>query len=449
MYDTFKNAMRWVFGASHNEVREEALVRSERAQVPLDLYQDLLNFSRNPDALLEDLANDGTIYKEMMRDGVVRSSINRKIIAVISQDWVVNPQNPDSEEEKKVAEFVTWALNNFQPNPKKYKLTISNFRTSLHQMCSAVWNGYSVNEMIFGPVQHPPHTGKVGIVAIKGKDPVDLKLKLDEHLNIIGITNTADGINKPIKPTKFVIFPWMQQFANPYGISDLQSAYRFWYLKRILVRMWAVALEKYAMPTALGKHPALWKQAQIEALEDAMRKMQQDNVITMQEDATIEFLQNATTSGSDPFISAMEACDKQILIAIEGASMHIIESRLTGSRNVGLVSADQSDLFTWFLSECMEGVINEQVIPKLVAANFENAPIPKFSFVDPGDEDLQGDTVIDDALLRWGVKLSESYFYEKYGRPEPKPDEPILQPPAQAAPAAPSLFDSIQPKGGE
>lgn len=415
------------------DAHKEALVRSERADVPLDLYTDIQKFSQNPDALLDDLNKEEDLYREMMRDGVVKTSINRKIVAVISQDFVVQSQDENDEDQKKCAEFIDWTLRNFQPHPDRHKLSISSFRTSLLQICDAVPSGYSVSEVLLGPIQDSVYRGRVGIVAIKGKDPADLKMKFDPYLNILHLTNTADGKTERLNPRKFVVFPWMEKYANAYGTSDLQAAYRPWYLKKILFRVWAVALEKYAMPTVLGKHPVNWKKAQIDALESAIRKIQQDNAITMQEDGSIEFLENAISGNTKVFEDAINALDKQILIAIEGASMHIIESRLTGSRNVGLVSADQADLFVWFLSRAVEEIINDQLIPKLMAANFKGVACPRFQFVDPGDKDLVKDSQIDTALANLGVPLPLSYFYEKYGRPEPKQGDELLTPPAAAA----------------
>lgn len=441
MFDRARNAWNAFWSAGPDkDLREDILTRSEKAEVPEDLYRDLQDFSINPDALLDDLSNDGSIYQEMMRDGVVKTSINRKVVSVISQDFVVQANNSNNAEEKKVAEFVEWALRNFQPNVNKHKLTLGSFRTGMRQLCDAVPSGYSVTEVVMGPVQDPAHRGKVGVVALKGKNPVDLKLQFDKYLNIIGITNTIDGKTERLKMGRFIVFPWMQMYANAYGTSDLQAAYRPWFLKKILFRVWAIALEKYAMPTALGRHPINWKKAQIDALEDALRKLQQDNVIVMQEDAAIEFLENAISSGGKVFEDAINALDKQILIAIEGASMHIIESRLTGSRNVGLVSADQADLFVWYLKVCLEEIINTQLIPKIIAANYDSdTPCPKFQFVDPGDTDLLRDSQIDTALVNMGVKLPLSYIYDHYGRPEPQEGEAVLEPPQSSAPSIPGI----------
>lgn len=443
-FERTKALVGWIFGGSHEQLREEALTRSERADVPLDLYQEMLNFSKNPDALLDDLNKDGQIYKDMMRDAVVKSSVNRQILSVISQDYVVQAQDPEDEQQQKIAEFVEWTLLNFQQHPDPKKLTISSFRSGLLQMCDAVAQGYSITEILFGAIKHAPRVGRIGIVALKGKDTIDVKLKFDKYLNIIGLTNTADGRTDELEPLKFIIFPWMQLYANAYGTSSLQAAYRPWWIKKFLYKVWPVALEKFVMPTVVGKHPANWKKAQKDALMDAMRKMQQDNAILMQEDGLIEFLENAVTNGADGFIAAIEALNKEILIAIEGASMHIIESRLTGSRNVGLVSADQADIFVWFLARSLEEIINGQLIPKLVDANFKGAVRPKFQFVDPGDKDLVKDTQIDEALQRMGLGLSKSYLYEHYGRPEPKPGEEVVQPSAPAsAPAAPPPADPL------
>lgn len=452
MFERAKAAYDAFFRAGPDEdLRKDVLVRSEKAEVPLDVWQELQEFSENPDALLDDLNAEESLYQEMMRDGVVKSSVNRKIISVISQDYVVLAQDTDDEKQKDVAAFVEWTLRNFQPNPNAHKLTISSFRTGLLQLCDAVPTGYSVTELLFGPIQDAAHRGKIGIVAMKGKDPVGLKLRYDPYLNLTGITNTVDGDTERLNPkNKFIVFPWMQKYANSYGTSDLQAAYRPYQLKKILFRVWAIALEKYAMPTVVGTYPETWKKAQIDSLENAIRKLQQDTAITIPEGGVITFLENAVGNNSKVFEDAINALDRQILLAIEGVSIHVIEGNLTGARAAGLVAADQANLFVWFLSRSVEEIINGQLIPKIIAANFtkdDGVTRPIFSFVDPGDEDLVVDSQIDTALTAMGVPLPLSYFYEHYGRPEPQKDEPVVQAPAAAAPtdAPPPMFQVSEP----
>jgi len=432
----------WLFAdvTSDNEALGQILsTRPEIGKAHDALIQDLEEYTANPDELLEELARDPDAYQRMLRDGVVYSSINRKIMGVISQDWVIQPAK-DNERSKNIAEFVEFVLANFQPHIDAELNTISSFRAGLKQIADAVAIGYSITEKVWAPINAGKFTGKTGLVALKGKDPKDYRFKLDDYFNVQWVTY-IDPVSevKPLESKKFIILPWMSEYGNPYGTADLKSAYRAWKLKDFAFRLMAVAVERYAIPAVLAKFPTKASKTQQDALVDVLRRMQKDTVIAVPEGFDVTFLENHVTSGSDNFERIIDLCNKEILLAIEGTSMHVLEGKLTGSRNIGLVAADQANLFQWNLTRSLEEIINRQLIPDIIEFNHPGAALPHFQFVDPGDVDKAVDIGIDKELIAMGLPISHEYLYEKYGLEAPKPGETVINAPESSAPPADPL----------
>jgi SPP1 gp7 family putative phage head morphogenesis protein len=156
----------------------------------------------------------------------------------------------------------------------------------------------------------------------------------------------------------------------------------------------------------------------------------------------------ATRAGSigGGFEILCDKCDQQISKAILGQTLTTQEGQKSGSYALGKVHADVRSDILIADGKWTDTIFNWQLIPWLASYNFTVPQIDmrlnasgvgdadtlyKWGYpyivtqTQPG-EDLKYEAEIDEKLVAMGVRLPQSYFYEKYNRPEPQPGEAIV-----------------------
>ena len=78
-------------------------------------------------------------------------------------------------------------------------------------------------------------------------------------------------------------------------------------------------------------------------------------------------------------------------------------------------------------ARALENTLNGQLIRWLVDFNFgPDVPAPRLVIDTTSTEDFEANIQIDRQLVGLGIPLSKAYFYEKYKRPEPRANDPLL-----------------------
>jgi hypothetical protein len=134
--------------------------------------------------------------------------------------------------------------------------------------------GYSCSEKIFEKIADGEWKGKIGLRAVKSREPESISFDVDEFGNIAddGVVQsfrgfTATGQNR-MPRWKFVIWSHQPEFDNPYGTSDLESAYRAWWIKDAGMKWMAVGLERFGVPPIFGLYdPNKFNPAQVDDLK--------------------------------------------------------------------------------------------------------------------------------------------------------------------------------------
>lgn len=329
----------------------------------------LLKYIReyNPDVLVR-RKGGFKVYDAMRQDDAIKAALYLKKQAVLASGWYMEPVT-DSPGDVKVAEFVEDALNALD----------GTFDGFLHQVMSALDYGFSITEIVWRMVEEGPWSGKVGIQALKGKQPHTFRFERDKYGNLLprGLVQEIMGSEVPLPIDKFVVWTYQKEFGNWYGTSDLRSAYPAWWAKDSISKFWNIYLERFGHPLTIGKytnpdHKGL--------LEDVLDNIQARTSITHEEGAyDISFLEPARRSTSD-YQTALEYYNRNIARSI------LIPDRLMAGGETGAYSQAQIhfDVFLWVVQrlrqELAESVVQEQLIKRLVRYNFANAELPRFKF---------------------------------------------------------------------
>ena len=340
-------------------------------------------------ALVSDdlLTRKGTdLYTEMRHDPDVKVGLLLKSCGVLAKGWALAPGVAEGEDGYEQAqEQSDFVQQCFDAMPGSLDDILEEV------LFDGLALGTSIGEKNF----LLRDDGRVGYKSLKPKDPQYYYLILDDYNNIERLILRGLGADEALDPAKFWFFTHQSSHSEPWGLSDLRAAYRYYWAKRKIMEWWLIWLEKYGMPIALGKAPRGTPAEVRTALLTTLNTIKQETAIVIDDDQTVELLvANQTAQGG--FEAALEFCGKQITKAILGQTLSTDQGTSgRGSYAQAKVHQDVLSLFIRKLKRQTEEFVDEQIIRDLIDYNFAEHYYPNFSLK------------LDEADL---VELSEVFF---------------------------------------
>ena len=229
------------------------------------------NFTRDlesPDRML-------ALYRIARRDEQVGACWDQRIEAAASLPWRVEPGG-EAAADIEAADALRAQLESF------------DFQKSARQMIHAVWNGYSVAEVMWAP-----EGGMVGLADIRVRAPDRFGWSAE------GWPRLRSGkMRGPAPPRKFWVARQPGEHADmPYGVGLGRRCYWLAALRRIALRMWGVGVERFASPIARATYPAGATAEQKAALAAVVRRIQQGASVTHPRDQELELLETRARVG--------------------------------------------------------------------------------------------------------------------------------------------------------
>lgn len=432
------------------ELKDEELTQ-EISWSESDILRAFSAYGQNPDPVVR--RKGLQIYREMMEDDQIKVCIDLRKKARLSTPWTIEPGDDKDTQSVEMADFVTHCFDRMA----------GTLEDKLEEIYSAFEFGFSLTEIIYELIEDGPFKGKIGIQALKTREPFNYDFKVDVHGNLLGmiytgiapkesgisygpagfVTNQIDigsgtvgTLANPFPPEKFIIYSYAQKFSNWYGRSDLLAAFRWWLMKKHFTKFWAIWLERYASPTVVStyKRDAGLKKKNLEAMDDFLRNLSVRNGIRVSDAWTVESLVHGSSgqgSGSTAYETAVESCNRFMAHSILCPNLlGITEQKSVGSFALG---KKHFDAFIWVLAkigrDTEETIIDEQVIRRLIDLNFFNvdpAKYPKFKFESVDDEQTEARARILSIMAAAGyVDTDEDWVRDYIKLPERK------APPAQ------------------
>ena len=299
---------------------------------------------------------------------------------------------------------------------------------------SATKNGYAVSEIIWNPrMARGDFAGATVIDAILDKDPERFIIKPD---GVYLKRHWADMDGDKMPPRKFWVAAYQPEYGNPYGTSLFQEVHWYAWFKRNGFKFWLVFLEKFGMPTVKGTIPAGFSDdAEIQRVREVLDSIQSRTSITIPAGFEIELLE-ASKTGAAGYETLIAVCNREISKAILGQTLTTQEGASSGSYALGKVHNDvRGDILiadgAWF-----DAAFNFGPAAWLIDYNFgQTARYPYLETQTQPEEDLNAAADRDCKLVAAGVRIPQSYFYEKYGIPAPVAGEPVAGQQTLNAPA--------------
>lgn len=285
-------------------------------------------------------------------------------------NWEIEPWDDSSEAEEQ-AEFIEHCL--FYGMEKTWQETLGEILTYLEF-------GFSVFEKVHMPViGHRDFGDYVGIrrLAFRSQKTIERWLLDHETGKLEGIEQYAYGdLERVVKiPGEFLlVFSHDKEGDNYEGISALRPCYGPWLRKQTYQKLQAIGVEKYAVPTPIGKFPAnKFKSKEYDNFVAALRAYtsNESNSITLPEGWEIELKGNEFDASKVQVV--IDAEDKQIVFAFLA---NFLELGTSGTGSYAL-SFDLSDFFLGGIEHIAEYVacqINQSIIKDLILLNYGPQP---------------------------------------------------------------------------
>lgn len=298
-------------------------------------------------------------YREMRHDDQVKVCLEFKKILVGGRTWQVKPYD-DSDKAKQIAEFV------------EHNLKRINLRQVIKEMLSAFEFGFCVSEILWETGDYEGETA-ILLKALKPRDPTSIEITMDKHGNVQKFSQVDIGINAEIAPEKAWHFAYNGRFGNPYGESDLRSAYRSWWAKKFVINFWNVFLERMGAPMTMMKYPQGASQDLKNTLKGILSGLSSKSELLVPEGVEVELIE-ATRGGQATYSEALTFHNNSIarailMVAILGAGGDDVRNAADSQSQIHLRATFKiADEITQNLSYSLHC----QVIKQLVDMNFEH-----------------------------------------------------------------------------
>ncbi len=342
----------------------------------------------NPDALIVKKGYD--TLDDMRADDQINAVMNMKKKARLSTGWEIHPAST-SKADTDAAEFCKWNLERLA----------GTFNTNLLQILSGLDYGFSATEIIWKLNKEPgDYNGKIILDALKTRKPHHITFYQDEHGNLLedGVAQeTASGEIIRMRKDKFIIYTYQEEFDNIYGRSDYRSFYREWWIKSVILKFYAMWLERFPFPPTIGWYPPGTPDDDVDDLMDILEHLQTGTTATLPMGFTLDQLDVPSTASA--------AYERAIAIMNKGITRGALVPDLLGftdssSRGSYALGKSHFDVFLWVLRDLgfsLGTILTEQLLTPLVQYNF-NADVPQFVMPSP-EEDLESRSQILKVLL--------------------------------------------------
>lgn len=315
------------------------------------------------------------IYGDMLNDEQVKAVVDFKLSAIIARGWTFE-YDEDSElgEEERAT------------RTRVFKRVLKNMRGSFQDSLDAIASGreygFSVTEKVYGDIKLDGKTYR-GINKLLTRDPCTFEFKADDFGELISIKQKISGGKQiEVDQDRVIRYVHRPRFDRIFGRSDLRAAYRSWYAKGELVKLWLLFLEKFAGGIAVASRVSddapSFGSVEYTTLETALRSMASTRSVILPKGVELEIHFPSTT---DAYEKACVFFDLAIAKAL--LVPNLLGLSHTGQTGAYSQSQTQLEAFFWTLGNDgarIEDCLNEQVFRDLGDQNWGDGEYPEFKF---------------------------------------------------------------------
>ncbi|HXF66217.1 MAG TPA: DUF935 family protein [Burkholderiales bacterium] len=390
-------------------------------------YVDALPYLPPTDRILP-LAGGWRGYEEILRDDQVAATFAQRRLAVVRRPWAVEPGG-EMRRDRQAADLVRATLDRL------------DWDTITDQMLYARFFGFAVAEVLWSV-----EGGEIAIEDIRVRDRARFAFAPDGALLL---RTSARPHGEPVPPRKFWIAAvGASHHDEPYGRGLAHALYWPAWFKRQGARFWAIFLEKFGAPTAVGRFPAGTDATERARLLEATQAIQTDAGVILPEGMTIELLE-ASRGGTATYQEWMSYWDRAIAKIVLGQTMTTEDG---SSRAQAQVHWDVREDIVAADADLVCESANRSWVRWLIDYAMPGAAYPRIYREMEDPEDLRARAERDQILATIGWRLKAEAVARIYGddyeaalRPPQTPIDPDSQATAAERSRAVSIAAAAEP----
>ncbi|MDD5762211.1 MAG: DUF935 domain-containing protein [bacterium] len=345
-----------------------------------------------------------------------RSVLGTRKLAVSGLQAVVEAAS-DAAEDVKAAELV------------REVVLQEGFEDVLMDVLDAIGKGFSVCEILWDASESEWRPQE-----IVWRDPRwFVPSQVDGRTILLLDEKNLNGL--PLAPYKFIVHTPKVKSGIPLRGGIARAAAWAYLFKNYGLKDWVSFAEVYGQPVRVGKYGAGALPEDVNILKEAVASIGSDAGAVIPDSMLIEFVDHVGKAASAQIYERLlDYLDKQVSKAVLGhsGSADSTPGKLGGETEAkdvrkDLLIADAKQLCA---------TINRQLVRAVVDLNMgPRAVYPKLRLQMEEAEDLTALAENLDKLVPMGVKVSASWTRDKFGIPDPDPEEELLS--ARVSPVAP------------
>lgn len=381
-----------------------------------------LGVLRTQDPLLLERGNEGAeIYRDLKRDGKVFSALQKRILALVSKPWQVEPVDGTSLQD---AEALTAILKGFA------------FDKLCQELMEAVLCGWALGEIVWTRRDNRVVPARVAQRARRRFRYVQGEEHAPPVLHLLTHEDMSRGT--PIPERKFIVHRVNPEDDNPYGSGLGLQLYWPVYFKRAGVVAWNKLNDRFGTPTPWGRYPRNAGKKEKDTLFEALRAFSRDGVVMTPEGTLIELLESKVGGNITTQQALCEYMDDWIDAVILGT-----EPRSKSGGAMAAASKERQDVRLDLVqadSDLLSETLNNTLIRWLCEYN-GLVPCQVYRVIKE-EEDLKAQAETDKIVSEMGFELSLDQVRARYGEGWEK------KAPSAIAPGSVPVVDNAKP-GGE
>jgi len=256
---------------------------------------------------------------------------------------------------------------------------------SLEEITTAYEFGFSISEKVF----KVKNDGNAALKYIKTRHPVTWLIHTDVHGNIVKYEQRGPAGSVDINPDVLIHYKVNQRFQNPYGKSDLRSCWEAWFIKKEIIKFYAIFLEKAASPTPVATYDTNMPQSAVDDIYNAIKKIQTKTALVVPKSIEIDWLESS--SQGEVYIKGITLFNMFIGRSLLVPDLLGFQGQETAGGSYSL-GKDQLKIFFRHIHrrrQSIEDMVNKEIIKPLVYYNYGNVEkCPEFKLHTIDDDEL-------------------------------------------------------------
>lgn len=416
----------------------DQIIKNEIATVANDITSQLFGgvMRSTDDTLLTRGGGKGLkIYDEIERDCHAYAVLQKRKMALIAREWVVDPAT-SSRLDKRAADLVREQLANLSCDiPDDEVLPqVTGFDAACLNLLDANLKGFSVGEIMWAS------DGQEIVAAeIRARDQRRFEFSPGNRgyrLHLKTWSSLLPG--EPTPPRKFITHSFGAKDGNPFGLGLGHKLFWPCLFKRQDITFWLTFVDKFAAPTGVGKYPAGSSPEDQAKLLAALSAIASEAGVIIPDGMLIEYLEAQRSGSIDTYERLARYMDEQISECVLGETLStnlggggsLAAAQVHNDVRLELVKAD---------ADLLCGTLNGTLVKWITFYNVPGATPPKVWRDCSEPEDLKALATRDKLIVDMGFKPTLAYIHATYGGEwtESTPAKPT--PPLPGIPVTPPV----------